>query len=157
MLPRRLIMEHPWLVMEGLLLRSSLDATHSAREKEAVLQVYELGGEALRVQKEKEALQQERNVIAKSFKTGDREALQARGLAIKDKLETLEKLHKELEDKIRSQEELIPNLPAPGVPISRARWERRGILDEDLGYEEYVQYKQAVLRLLQSYREEYNQ
>lgn len=151
MLPRRLIMDHPWLVMEGLMLRHL-----SADAKEAVLRVHELGQEVLRAQKEKEALQQERNTLAKSFKTAaDKEPLQKRGVEIKQRLEEVEATYDKLEQEIHAHEVLIPNLPDPGVPIGRGCWDRRNILESEMSYEEYVEYKQTVLRLVQGYLREY--
>ena len=146
-------MDHPWLVMEALLLRNL-----SADAKEAILRVHELGQEVLRAQKEKEALQQERNTLAKSFKgAADKEALQKRGAEIKQRLEEVEASYDKLEREIHAYEVVIPNLPAPGVAIGRGCWDRRNLLELDMSYEEYVEYKQTVLRLVQGYLEEYNQ
>lgn len=151
MLPRRLIMDHPWLVMEGLMLRSL-----SSDAKEAVIRIHELGQEVLRAQKEKEVLQQERNVIAKSFKDGDKEALQKRGSEIKQRLEEVETTYDKLEQEIHACEVLIPNLPDSEVPIGRGCWDRRNILEIGMSYDEYVAYKRVVLRLVQGYLMEYN-
>lgn len=153
MLPRRLILEHFWLVLEGLSLRFL-----GPEEEEALQQVYILGLQSLAMGRDKEALQHEKNQIAAEFKQPgvDRILLQQRGSDIKNKLENLESSHRELEKRLRELESKIPNLPAEDVPIGRKTWEMRNIFDYDLDYTSYVSYKQSVLRLLHSYWRQYN-
>lgn len=153
MLPRRLILEHFWLVLEGLSLRFL-----GPEEEEALQQVYILGHQSLTMGRDKEALQHEKKQIAAEFKQpgADRILLQQRGSDIKNKLETLESSHRELEQELRKLESQIPNLPAEDIPIGRKIWETRNICDRDLDYASYVSYKQSVLRLLHSYLRQYN-
>lgn len=151
MLPRRLLMQHPFLVMEGLSLRGL-----SSVEKEALFRIQELGQEVLQAQKDKEVLQQERHLIAQAFTQGDQAVLQQRGLEIKTRLEALITRHQILERQIHAAELLVPNLPDPETPISYQCWERRWWLDQDLTYEEFVTWKRTVLRMLHFYLHEYN-
>jgi seryl-tRNA synthetase len=153
MLPRRLILEHFWLVLEGLSLRFL-----GPEEEEALREIYLLGHQSLAIGQEKETLQQVKNQIAAEFQQpgADRVLLQQRGSEIKTKLETLEFSHRELEKRLRELESKIPNLPAEDVPIGRKTWEMRNICDHDLDYVGYVSYKQSLLRLLHSYWQQYH-
>lgn len=150
MLPRRLIMDHSWLVAEGLMLRSL-----GAEDKETLVQVHALGQKVLQAQKDKEELQQQRNILTKRFQNGDNVSQESKELKVK--LEQLEKIHKELEEEIHAYEICIPNLPGVEVPIAQSIWDRRGILDLHLDtYEKYVEAKRKVLSLLHYYLGEYN-
>lgn len=153
MLPRRLLLEHSWLVAEALMLRHL-----TSLEKEALIQIPPLATKVIQLHSTIEELHQQRNNIATAYQRGqDRELLQRQGLALKEELNELEQQAKVLEATLSSYESQLPNVPGPGIDISYGTWERRGLLDLHLAtYQEYCQAKQQVLRLLHHYLKSYN-
>jgi seryl-tRNA synthetase len=116
MLPRKLVVEHPFDVQEVLGLRG-----FSEEVVNAIWFIHDTVPKMNQVQQEVEALLAEKNSQAVLFKAATLERkkeLQQRGIEIKAQVEKKKAEAEVLKVQVREAELVLPNIPQPDVPLS---------------------------------------
>ena len=115
MLPRKLVVEHPFDVQEALGLRG-----FSEEVVNAIWFIHDTVPKMNQIQREVEILLAEKNSQASDFKgaTPERKKeLQQRGIEIKAEVEKKKAEVEKLKAEVQGAELVLPNIPQPDVPL----------------------------------------
>jgi len=115
MLPRRLVVEHPFDVQEVLGLRG-----FSEEVVNAIWLIHDMVPRMNQTQREIEVLQAEKNSQASLFKAATPERkkeLQQRGIEIKATIEARKSEVEKLKAEVQAAELVLPNIPHPDAPL----------------------------------------
>ena len=143
MLPRKLVVEHPFDVQEVLGLRG-----FSEEVVNAIWFIHDTVQKLNQVQQEIEALLAEKNSQATLFKgaTPERKKeLQQRGIEIKAEVEKKKVETETLKTAVREAELVLPNIPHPDIPLPKS------LQGEEL------EWKRLMLRRMHRLMSEYSE